>query len=286
MKEIDDLSFAERYLHSHLHDIGFRWLKYVTKTIGKIGLNEIVTSTLWDESHSIATSISLNDPAFFNIVSENNNIIFKYNHYTLTIIVNKVRKYKITMGINAKIARNNFVKAIELWPDNPSIKTTHMITGNNFFVECSDIIPGLNFRSFFFKNNLDDPIIDAPDFDIVKNLTIDKIFNFFVAFMKEMYNASDKEYVYYSNDTQVSNFLLIDIEQEPKLISIDFDHITKSTVDVFVENCCRNFFSIIHDDNEDYVKFFTENWKNYVISHTKEESIAALKKKVNDEIYR
>lgn len=286
MKEIDDLSFAERHLHSHLHDIIFRWLKYITKTIGKVGLNEIVISTLWDESHGIATSVSLNDPAFFHITAKDNNIIFKYNHYTLTIIVNKVRKYKITAGINAQIARNNFITAIDLWPNNPSIKTTHMITGNNFFVECSDIIPGLNFRSFFFKNNLDDPLIDAPDFEIVKNLTVDEIFNFFTVFMKEIYDASDKQYIYYSNDSQVSNFLLIDIEKNPRLISIDFDHITKSTIDVFIDNSCKSFFNVIHDDNEDYMKFFTKEWKAYVANHTKEESIAALKKKVTDEIYR
>lgn len=286
MTEIETLSSPERRLHSRLHDIIFRWLKYVTKTLGKVGINDIVYDTLWDESHNIASYIAFNDPPFSYLSSADSSIIFKMNHFALTIIIGKNRKYKVTIGINSKIAKNNIIKALSYWPDNPSLKTTNMITGNNFFVECSDIIQGLNYKSFFYKNNRDDPIIDQLDFDIVKTTSANSIFNFFAEYIANEINSSDGEYIYYSNDMQVSNFLLLDSDKSPYLINFDFDFITKSTIDVFIENACKSFFYDIYNVDADSLNLYTENWKNHAVAHTLDQSKDILKQRIYRELHK
>ena len=278
-------SLSEKHLRSHLRDIVFSWLQHVSKNLNRVGLNNVV----YDLLHSMSCQIvdSMNEDVVFShfLTQDDYHIVFKKTHYNLCIIINNHRKYKITIGINARIAHRNCRTATTHFQRNPSISTTSSISGPDYHIECSDIIEGRILQSVFFKNVGEDPLISIEK--EMKNINFDIVLKLVENFVKINYNVVDKnpkDPLFYPNDNHPGNFLIVHEKTIPELVCIDYDHILSTPSENYIDNVVNTFFQYIHEYED--IKFYSNWWAEHVLKYTIDESKEMLRESIKNGLYK
>jgi len=218
-----------------LRDIINRYCQFVSQSVNGVYLNDFVNTSLDVISDDIADQIINSDPVWRNNEKSSAGLSYKKTKYNLCII-DRNRKYKIYIGLNSIISRKNYMLAKDLFFKNPLIKSTMIIEKDLYRIECCDYIAGITVRDFLEKEDSDNELSEY------KN--VDALYSLVETFVKSNYKPNQDNYIYYPNDNQSSNLLIINNTQ-PKIILIDFDHIIKHEPAVMIDNFVERFFAHI-----------------------------------------
>ena len=226
------------------------------------------------------------DAAFAHFLTQDNyHIVFKKNHYTLCIILNNQRKYKITVGINARIAKRNCQTATTHFKRNPGISSTTSISGPDYHIECSNVIEGRVLQSVFFKNVGEDPLISVEQ--EMKHINFAIVLKLIENFVKINYNVADKNAdhkLFYPNDNHPGNYLIVDEKTIPELVCIDYDHVIATPAENYIDNVVNSFFQYIHEYED--IKFYSNWWAEHVLKYTIDESKEMLRESIKNGLYK
>jgi len=256
----------EKHLRLHLRDIILKWMYFTTRTIGKMGVNQIVKDIHASIVEQMLEDIQ-QDPYWNFLNVEKYNIVFKYNHYTLCIIINGKRKYKCTSFLNSKIAKENFKLAQYMYKNNPVIKSTHVCIGDDYFIECSDIIKGITLASTF-SNTVSQWPVDSTEVntDVMSWTKVLKLVeNYTRNNISTINNTITHPY-----DSQTYNFIIPFGVNE--LVCVDFDHINRVPVDIFLEDFSNSFVKHLYDFSRDKSdeKNFAKWWLDFAYKNSPE----------------
>lgn len=225
----------DTHRHLLLRDIINRYCQFVSQSVNGVYLNDFVNNSLSLISDEIADQIINSDPVWRNNEKSNAGLSYKKTKYNLCII-DRNRKYKIYIGLNSIISRKNYMLAKDLFVKNPLIKSTMTIEKDLYRIECCDYITGMTVRELLEKEDADNELSDY------KN--VDALYSLVETFVKNNYKPDNDNYVYYPNDSQSSNLLIIN-KSKPKIILIDFDHIIKHKPKDMIDNFVERFFAHI-----------------------------------------
>lgn len=238
-----------------LRDIINRYCQYISQTVNGVYLNDFVNNSLSVISNDIADQIINSDPVWRNNEKSTAGLSYKKTKYNLCII-DRNRKYKIYIGVNSIISRKNYMLAKDLFFKNPLIKSTLTIERDLYRIECCDYIAGITVRDLLEKEDTGNELGEY------KN--VDALYLLIENFVKNNYKPDHDNYIYYPNDNQSSNLLIVN-NTKPKIILIDFDHIIKHKPEVMVDNFVERFFAHI---TTFYEKIKIETfWFDYINSH-------------------
>lgn len=266
MSETKTLHSQEKRLRLHLREIILKWMYFTTHTVGKMGVNQLVKNIHVNISEKMLNDIQ-QDPYWPFLIVEDYNIVFKYNHYTLCIIVNGKRKYKCTSFLNSKLAKENFKIARNIYKNNPVLKSTRVCNGDDYFIECSDIIKGITLASAFSNTVSQWPIDSA---EVNTNITSwPKVLKLVENYTRNNISIVDKT-VTHPYDSQTFNFIIPFGQSE--LICVDFDHINQVPTEIFLEDFSNSFIKHLYDfsGSRNNRKNFAKWWLDFAESNSPE----------------
>jgi len=262
-----------------LHDIIFRYCQFVSQAVIGVYVHDIINIGL----DRLATNISndiFSDPAWEHIEQSSENLIFKRNSFNLCIITT-YRKYKVFIGTNAVISNVNFLYAADIFKDNLAIKTTNVFYNNfSYRVECSDFIPGITISQFLEDDQEGESLEKFRDADVLLTTVANYI-------GKNFYIDSDG-FVLYPSDLQSTNLILTNLDTDPEIILIDFDHIIKQPYERMYTDVANRFFTHISKYNFDSKRFPVNSiqpfWKHHLLTHTIDEIKTDFIKRIDNAV--
>jgi len=261
-----------------LHDIIFKYCQFVSQAVIGVYVNDTVNIGL----DMLATKISndiFSDPAWEHIEQSNENLAFKRNHFNLCIITT-YRKYKVFIGTNAVISNVNFLYAANIFKDNLAIKTTTVFYNDSYMIECSDFIPGITIREFLEDDQEYESLEKFRDADVLLTTVANYIGkNFYI---------DSNGFVLYPSDLQNTNLILTNLDTDPEIILIDFDHIVKLPYKKMYTDVANRFFAHISEYNFDSKQFQIDTiqpfWKHHLLTHTIDEIKTDFIKRIDNAV--
>jgi hypothetical protein len=256
----------ENNLRLLLRDTIHKYLQFLSQTIHRVNINTHVDLSLKEFAVDIAQLIIDGDPNWKKNENNYTALTWKYTKYNQCIIIGK-RKYKIFVGINAKISGYNFHKMHETFSHTRSMQSSLDLRSNGFRVECYDIIPGITVRD----------IIEGDFFGVYKSEDVkhlenaDLLWELFFDFVRDNYKVDDKGFVFYPNDNQCSNFIIDPDAKTPTVEIIDFDHGIYQPPEQVCRSITDRWFNFIFDYNPKELKRVSRFWLWYVLNNNPEQ---------------
>ena len=231
-----------------------------------LGGGDIVESTITNLANEIYTDILRNLSDHDVNELRNNNIKYEYHsykqtHYNLNLLCSRY-KVKVYLGINARVARENFIHVDRHYKQWLGIAYPKCTDSSDYRVEVYRLIPGITVTDLIRINGK-----PAQDRACYKHITsFDIITDMFLEYViKSYYSTLTNDKVVFPNDNNISNFVIT-----PKIanikkvtadnvadvfVNIDYDHITTCSYQLMIHNVALQFFSFIYDteihpDNE------------------------------------
>lgn len=256
----------ENNLRLLLRDTVHKYLQFVSQTVHRVNINSHVDIPLRELAQDIAQTIIDQDPYWRQHEAENESLTWKYTKYNQCIIMGK-RKYKIFVGINAKISGYNFHQMYQKFSHTASMQSSLDIRSNGFRVECYDIIPGITIRDViegdFFGNYTPDQVKHLEDAELLWQLYFD--------FVRENYPVDEHGKVFYPNDNQPSNFIIDPFAETPRVEIIDFDHGIYQPPEQLCRSITDRWFDFIFDYSPQQLKRVSRFWLWYTIENNPEQ---------------
>ena len=240
------------------------YTRYTSQEIIGVYINETVHAVTETYGNEIADVLFAQDQ-YIKKYNNPDELVVKSNHYNL-MMHNRRRKYKIWLGVNAKVAEANHKIALKTWPLHYTVKNTRTFKGDGYYIESIPFIDGFTLRDVFSK----------PDYralDQIRN--IESITNLVAQFVSEFYTEDYKNQTICCLDLLPDNLVLPD--NSSKLVLIDFDHIVHVNRNYMLDTISNRFFEypFTYDDISCHPWWL--EWRN---THSNEETVSILRSKL------
>lgn len=209
----------------------------------------------------IYNDIRTNDPKFKFINLQSDEFYYKPNKFNLNLF-NIKRKYKLYVGLNALVAKNNYDVALHRFIQNQDEYYRYrsgifVSQKENYRIEGWNIYPGNTLDGIISSIKPGHPRYD--DYAPVRDMNF--VINRFMHFIGRSYLSdpdvvsamrNGKEYggnILYPNDNNFGNFIVEEHTPDNwRFVNIDFDHIVHTSVRQMMDNICNQMIARVYSE--------------------------------------
>ena len=226
------MNFTDTPLLSLVRNKIKEFVRFTSQETVGVYINEVAHAATERYGDEIADALFEQDQ-FLKKHNNPDNLVVKQNHYNL-MMHNERRKYKLWLGVTAKIAEENHKTALQTWPDEMILQRTRVYKGDGYYIESIPYIKGFTLREVFCKQK-------PPRIDEFRN--IDAVTDLVAEFVDRFYNVENEQYpglVTCCLDLLPDNVVLPLDQHQIQLI--DFDHIVFVPRNYMLDKLAERFF--------------------------------------------